>query len=218
MGAEKFTTLIQQNPCYPVFGSENIDNRDFIEFVRLVASSGVKVLQLREKNKETREFYQIAKKTKAICQQYQCKLIINDRVDIALSIDADGVHVGQSDMPYGVVRKLLGKHKIIGLSLDSMEDLCPIGSLDLDYIAVSGVFRSSTKNIDSHIWGVDGLRQVSRSIKCGHPIIAIGGINEYNISQISGLCDGFAVVGSICQALDPVSQINKLNQLFLTNK
>jgi len=205
----KFKELITQNPCYPVFGTENVKN--VIDFAEEITPF-VKIIQLREKKLETKKFYENALKIKKICEKYNCKLIINDRIDLALAIDADGVHIGQSDMSYKISRKLLGKNKIIGLSLDCRKDSEIANHLDVDYVAINGVFPSKTKNVDDHIWGTDGLQFAKK--KSIHSVIAIGGVCEQNIQQIAGLCDGFSVISDICNANDPVAKIHKLNYLF----
>jgi len=206
-----FIDIIRTNPCYPVFGVENIAG-DVLCFVEKIVISGIKVLQLREKKLDTKSFIELAKEVVDICHKYDCLCIINDRVDIALAVNADGVHIGQSDMPYNMVRQLLKYNKIIGLSLDFKKDIEIANMLDVDYVAINGVFSSSTKDIDHHIWGIKGLED-ARSIS-RHPIVAIGGINEENIHHISRLCDGFAISSDICCAPDPTVKINNLLKKF----
>ncbi|MDD4637393.1 MAG: thiamine phosphate synthase, partial [Bacteroidales bacterium] len=113
--------------------------------VEEAVQGGISMVQLREKDCTTKEFYELAMRLKKVLEPYHVPLIINDRVDIALACDAEGVHIGQSDMPYAIARKLLGKEKIIGLSVENLQDAIDANAFDIDYIGISPVFNTATK-------------------------------------------------------------------------
>ena len=125
--------------------------RSLEEVVSEAVIGGVTIVQLREKEATTGEFIELAIRLKEILKSYNVPLIINDRVDVALAVDAAGVHIGQSDMPYALARKLLGSDKIIGLSVENMDDLLKANELDVDYIGISPVYGTPTKT-DTAAW------------------------------------------------------------------
>jgi len=159
--------------------------------------AGVRWVQLREKHLSTRAFLDTGAELKAITQAYGARLIINDRVDLALALDADGVHIGQDDMPFPLVRALLGPNKIIGLSINNGAELAAAQEWDADYWGVATIFPTGTKLDTASLLGLEGLR-----IICGQtrlPTFAIGGINATNIASVmrTGVT-GAAVVSAIC--------------------
>ncbi|MFI2741139.1 thiamine phosphate synthase [Zhouia sp. PK063] len=163
---------------------------------------GVTMVQLREKHANTKTFINMAQQLKTMLSLYQIPLIINDRIDIALAIDADGVHLGQDDMPYAIARKLLGAHKIIGLSVESIAQVYEANTLDVDYIGISPVFATPTKTNTKIEFGIQGIQSISKITK--HKTVAIGGINTTNASQIiQAGANGIAVVSAIMKAPDP---------------
>lgn len=169
---------------------------------------GVTMVQLREKDLSTREFVQLAlrlKKVLAHCSGpdgHRVPLIINDRIDVALASDADGVHIGQSDMPYGLARRILGPDRIIGLSVENLAQVEEADSLDVDYIGVSPVFATPTKTDTAAPFGIQGLRRaVEMSV---HPTVAIGGMNARTVADVMDTgTDGIAVVSAIVGAPSP---------------
>jgi thiamine-phosphate pyrophosphorylase len=129
-------------------------------------------------------------------------LIINDRLDVALAANADGLHIGQSDMPYAMARQLLSKDKIIGLSVENMDQVLKANDLDVDYIGISPVFSTPTKTDTAQPFGLEGIRQVMAVSL--HPAVAIGGINFTNATSIIRAgANGIAVVSAICSASNP---------------
>lgn len=175
--------------------------------------AGVCWVQLREKDLSTRAFLEAARELKQITQAYGARLIINDRVDIALAVDADGVHVGQDDMPYEVVRSLVGPEKIIGLSVNDMVELRAALDDKPDYLGVAAVFATNTKLDTSNLLGLDGLRDICTSTSL--PTFAIGGINAANIGQIMQTgATGAAVVSAICGQPSPYEATRELLQLI----
>jgi thiamine-phosphate pyrophosphorylase len=164
--------------------------------------AGVAFVQLREKHADTRVFLEKALRLKAILKPAGVPLIINDRVDIALAAKADGVHLGQSDMPYTYARNLLGEKAIIGLSVEKWEHVKEAQTLNVDYLGVSPVFLTPTKTDTKTPWGIEGLKKIKK-FSC-HKLVAIGGINRSNACEvISAGADCLAVVSAICSADDP---------------
>lgn len=178
---------------------------------------GVTMVQLREKDASTLDFYNLAMKLKSILKSYNVPLIINDRLDIALACDAEGLHIGQSDMPYAVARKLLGKDKIIGLSVESIQDAIDANNLDVDYIGISPVFGTQTKTDTAPALGLEGIREITRI--SGHPSVGIGGINLTNAQDIiQAGADGISVVSAIMSAPDPQQSARQLKETINKSK
>ena len=180
---------------YLVTDSNILKGRDFYFEIEEALRAGIKCIQLREKTLGGKEFLERAKKLRKITNKYNALLIINDRVDIAILSDADGVHVGQSDIPLKEVRKLLGDDKIIGVSTGSIE-LAKLAKKDgADYIGVGAVFNTTTK-LDANNVGIKMLSDIKESVDI--PIVAIGGIKLSNLEQIKDInINGYAVISDI---------------------
>ncbi len=186
---------------YLVTDSDICRGRDLVTLVKSAVEGGVTIVQLREKDACTADFLTLAKSLKAILQEYNVPLIINDRLDIALAVDADGVHIGQSDMPYDIARRMLGPDKIIGLSVESMEDVAAANELDVDYIGVSPIFSTPTKTDTKEPFALEGTALAYKN--SNHRIVAIGGINASNIKEVMNTgIEGVAVVSAILAADD----------------
>ena len=169
--------------------------------VRKAVEGGVTMVQVREKHGDVRAFIERAQAVKNILKDTDVPLIINDRVDVALAVDADGVHLGKSDMPAIIARELIGPNKILGLSIENEEQLAEADSLPIDYIGLSAIFATPTKTNTKKHWGIDGLKMALETTSL--PIVAIGGINESNIPQLSATgVHGLALVSAICHAED----------------
>lgn len=171
--------------------------------------AGVRWVQLREKELSTRAFLELGAEIKQITKAYGANLIINDRIDVALALDTDGVHVGQDDMPYSTVRSLIGPDKLIGLSINNLAELQAIAGADLDYLGIATVFPTGTKQDTSSLLGLEGLQQICRQTTL--PTFAIGGINAHNIQQVmqTGVT-GAAVVSAICGHPSPYEASREL--------
>lgn len=183
------------------------------DIVKEAVEGGVTMVQLREKDIDTRDFIALALKLKDILKPYGVPLIINDRVDVALASDADGVHIGQSDIPYAMARKLLGPSKIIGLSVENFEQIEEANSLDVDYIGVSPVFATPTKTDTAAPFGLEGLKEAVRMSV--HPTVGIGGMNERTAADVMACgTDGIAVVSAIVCAPDPKESSKNLLQII----
>ena len=190
--------------------------RPLEEIVEGGVAGGVTMVQLREKDAPTGEFVALAKRLKAVLAPLGIPLIINDRVDVALAADADGVHIGQSDMPYEDARRLLGAEKIIGLSVENFEDLERANALDVDYVGISPVYGTPTKSDTAEPFGLEGLRRaVAMS---AHPTVAIGGMNASTIAEVMQAgTDGVAVVSAICSAPSPRKAAEELKEIVTQN-
>ncbi|MHB8910168.1 MAG: thiamine phosphate synthase [Syntrophales bacterium] len=176
---------------------------------------GAACVQLREKNVTTRHFVEEARQIKALMAPYRVPLIINDRLDVALAVGADGVHVGQDDMPYDIARKLMGPAAIIGLSVETWEDVERAEDLDVDYLGVSPVFATPTKTDTKEPWGLEGLSRIKAFSR--HPLVAIGGLNPSNAEAVVGAgADSVAVVSAICAAADPFAASRELAGVIAT--
>lgn len=180
-----------------------LGGRGLEDVVLDAVKGGVTMVQLREKNIGTRDFIALAIRLKKALSPFGVPLIINDRVDVALASDADGVHIGQSDMPYHMARTLLGTDKIIGLSVENFGQIEEANAIpDLDYIGVSPVFSTPTKTDTAQPFGLEGLREAVRLSV--HPTVAIGGMNAATAAPVFATgTDGMAVVSAIMGADDP---------------
>jgi thiamine-phosphate pyrophosphorylase len=183
------------------------------EVIIHAVKGGAVYVQLREKDVSTRFFVEEAKRIKKLLEQYRVPLIINDRVDVALASGAEGVHVGQEDMPYEVVRKLMGQKAIIGLSVETWEDVMTSEKMDVNYIGVSPVFSTPTKADTKGSWGLDGLSRIKAFSR--HPLVAIGGINEFNVREVvKAGADCIAVVSAICASPDVEAAARRINEMI----
>lgn len=191
--------------------------RDMRWIVNEAVRGGCTMVQLREKDCDTREFIELARMLKQELSATGVPLIINDRLDVALAVDADGVHIGQSDMPYEIARRLLGPDKIIGLSVESMKELEEANLLDVDYIGISPIFATATKTDTKTPFGLEGAREAMfHSI---HPACGIGGMNHRTVVDvIQHGVDGIAVVSDIVSAPSPCDSSSSLLQLVRQNQ
>lgn len=190
-----------------------LNGRSLKQCVEDAIKSGVTLVQVREKDVSTREFYEIAKEVKEITSKYNIPIIINDRIDIALAIDADGVHLGQSDMPIEFARKILGKNKIIGISANTLEEALEAQEAGADYVGLGAVFYTGTKKDIKEPMGLEGLKHIVDNINI--PSVAIGGINHENAkSVISTGVNGLSVISCILGSDDIASATKELSKFF----
>ena len=176
--------------------------RDLLDVVAAAVAGGAGVVQLREKHADTREFLDLARALKALLAPSGVPLLVNDRVDVALAAGADGVHLGQSDMPYEMARAMLGPDALIGLSVETPEQAREAAGLDVDYLGVSPVFATPTKTDAGPAWGLPGLAGLAAWSR--HVLVGIGGIGPANAAQvIQAGAHGVAVVSAICAADSP---------------
>lgn len=174
---------------------------------------GCTMVQLREKDISSDEFYRLAVSIKSITDKYEIPLIINDRVDIALSANAAGVHIGQHDLPASIVRKIIPQSMILGVSASTLQEAQKAVSDGADYLGVGAVFSTSTKT-DADVVSMHTLLQIRKSVHI--PIVAIGGINKENAPAFKAMqIDGLAVVSAIISQQDIRRSSKALKQAFL---
>lgn len=199
---------------YLVTDSDILKGRDFYNCIEEALKGGVTMLQLREKNATGREFLEKAVKLRSLTKKYNVKFIINDRVDIAMLCDADGVHVGQSDIAADKVRRLIGKNKIIGVSARTVEEAMKAKENGADYLGVGAMFTTTTK-LDAKSVTINKLSEIKKEVNL--PIVAIGGITLDNINKLKQCnIDGYAVVSAILKAddirLECEKWVSKINE------
>ena len=191
--------------------------RDMAWIVREAVAGGATMVQLREKECSTGEFVTLARELKEALQPLGIPLIINDRVDVALAVDADGVHIGQRDMSYDTARALLGKDKIIGLSVETMDEVVAANALDVDYIGISPIYATPTKTNTLTPFGLEGIEEVMRLSR--HRCVAIGGMNRETIGEVIARgVEGVAVVSAIVAASSPRKASAELASIINANR
>lgn len=186
---------------------------DFFETVERAIAGGVSIIQLREKNLDSRQFFERASRLLKITKAARIPLIINDRVDIAMAVCADGVHIGQSDLPLGSVISLIGLRAIIGMSVSSVEEACLAEIEGADYIAVSPVWGTPTKPDAPKAVGLIGTEKIAQSVSI--PCVGIGGINTTNAAEVIETgCVGVAVVSAIMASEFPEKSARELRSII----
>lgn len=193
---ERKTNADRKNlQLYAITDSHWLNGRTLYSVVKESLEGGVTFLQLREKELDEEHFLEEARELQKLCREYQVPFVINDNVDIAAAINADGVHVGQSDMEAGDVRAKLGPNKIIGVTAKTVEQAVLAQERGADYLGVGAVFHTDSK-ADAKEISFDTLKDICRAVSI--PVIAIGGITEENVRELagSGIC-GIAVISAI---------------------
>jgi len=180
---------------YLVTDRDVLKGRDLCEAIEASIEGGVTLVQLREKDISSLDFYNLAVAVKKITDKHNVPLIINDRIDIALAVDAAGVHVGQSDIPTKVARKIIGEEKILGISAATLEEAKLAEAEGADYLGIGAVFPTDTKK-DARSVSIELLGEIKKSLTV--PVVGIGGINENNVELLKeSKIDGIAVVSAI---------------------
>ena len=183
---------------------------NFLEKVETACRSGVTIIQLREKNLTTNQYYQLAKQVKEITDAYQVPLIIDDRLDICLAVDAAGLHIGDDELPVSVARKVLGPEKILGVTAKTVKRALEAETSGADYLGTGAIFPTTTKE-NAPITLISTLKTICQTVAI--PVVAIGGLTSENIDQLIGTgIAGVAVVRDLMQAED----IEAKTQAFLT--
>ena len=195
---------------YMITDSTNYSEEEFLFRVEEALKGGVTLLQLREKEKTTREYIYLAEKVHSITKKYNVPLIIDDRVDVALAIDAEGVHVGQSDMPVYIARKLMGDGKIVGATAKTVLQAIDAFKQGADYLGVGAIYPTTTK-VKTVLTSVDTLKEICESVPI--PANAIGGLNKDNIDVLKGIpIAGICVVSAIMKADNPKQATAQLKE------
>lgn len=213
---------------YPLYlvSDEYSTGKTLAHIVSEALFGGVSIVQLRHKDNDIQAFIKRAETVKHVIDQFNSNrrveginlkprvpFIINDRVDVALAVEADGVHLGQSDMPSILARQLIGKNKILGLTVETPQQLFDAQTLPVDYLGISTVFNTQTKSDTKHEWRIEGLIQAVKSSAL--PLVAIGGIDSGNIAAIAQTkVESIALVSAIFSAQDPRTAAAQLVSLI----
>ena len=199
---------------YLVTDRRNKTDEEFLNIIEEAIKGGTTIVQLREKTASTKEFYDLALRVKEITSRYGVPLLINDRIDIALAIDSEGVHIGQDDMPADIAREIIGEDKILGVSASTVEEAKKAEIDSADYIGSGAVFPTATKD-DADSVSKEELKEIVDSIDI--PVVAIGGITVENAHTLKGSgIAGFSVVSAIMSAEDPKEASEKLKEIYFS--
>lgn len=186
---------------YFITDSTGFSQEEFLRRTEAALQGGVTLLQIREKDKTTREYMALAEKVHALTLRYGVPLLIDDRLDIAMAIDAEGVHLGQSDLPVSIARKILGPDKIIGATAKTVPQALEAYEQGADYLGVGAIYPTTTK-VKTILTSTDTLRDICKAVHI--PVNAIGGLNRDNIDVLQGTgIAGICVVSAIMKAEDP---------------
>lgn len=195
-------------PLYGILDPEQTQGRDAESVLYALIDGGITMVQLRVKSMAPRDFLALARRARAATQARGCQLIINDRIDIAMACDADGVHLGQDDLPLAAGRKLMGR-KIVGISTHDIEQARDAERNGADYIGFGPMFGTTTKATEYGARGTDMLRQIRSAVKL--PIVAIGGITEQNIQQVwQAGADSAAIISDILKAENIAAKVGRI--------
>ncbi len=195
---------------YLIADRQLIDKRDILRLVFEAIEGGVDTVQLRDKESATKEFIVIARKLRALTRSKSIRFIINDRVDIAMAVNSDGVHLGQDDLSLPAARKMLGDDKIIGISTHNLIQALDAEKQGADYVAIGPIFKTTTKNAGRPV-GPEMIRTIKEKVRL--PLVAIGGLNKDNIEDAAKAgADCFAVASAVIRAQDTREAVRKLKK------
>lgn len=199
------------SPLYAIVDALGRADLSFVDLAGQICAGGAALLQLRVKDVSTREFLTIAHEVREVCRRSGCMLIVNDRVDIALAVEADGVHIGQEDVPLEAARKVLGPHKRIGVSTHDPAQALAAARSGADYIGFGPLFGTRTKTTGYTARGLDQLRAIRALVSL--PIVAIGGITaERAPSALSAGADAVAMISDIVLADDITAKMRQMRK------
>ena len=197
------------SPLYAIFDPGQSKGRPAIRILADLLNGGAKLLQLRAKEMTSNEFYRLAIEARELTRQAGCLLIINDRVDIAMASQADGVHLGQEDLPLETARRLMGRTRLIGISTHDLRQAQDAAGAGADYIGFGPIFGTSTKETDYSPRGTAMLKEIRKAVKI--PIVAIGGITEDNVTQVwDAGADTAAIISDIMRAEDVADKVRRI--------
>lgn len=197
---------------YFITDSTGWSEEEFLKRVEMALEGGATLLQLREKDKTTREYIELAKKVHKISEKYGIPLIIDDRVDVAIAAEAEGVHLGQSDMPVDAARKILGNDFIIGATTKTVSQAKEAYEQGADYLGVGAIFPTTTK-VKTVLTSTDTLKDICSAVPI--PVNAIGGLNSKNLNVLEGIdIAGICVVSAIMKAENPQEAAGELLSLL----
>lgn len=199
-----------KRPLYLVTDRLDLTNAAFLARIKVACQGGVDLVQLREKALSSRDYYELAQQVKTITDQFKVPLLIDDRLDIALAVQAAGVHLGQKDLPVAVARQLLGPDAIIGATTKTLAQAQTAVSEGADYLGVGAIFPTTT-HVETVQTSVETLTAIKKAVPI--PVYAIGGLNATNVDAVKpAAVDGVAVVSAIMKADDPFSATQQLRQ------
>jgi thiamine-phosphate pyrophosphorylase len=202
---------------YIITNANIVAGRDHVEGARQALEGGADVIQFREKKMDTGEMIRVCATIQDLCRQHRAVFIVNDRVDVALAMDADGVHVGQEDMPATTARRLIGPHKILGVSASDVVKARKAQADGADYIGTGMIFAAGVKKDIGVVRGLSALRDVSRAVEI--PVVAIGGIDHGNAAScIEAGAAGCAVITAVIGAPDVTQATRNLAQIIRNAK
>ena len=205
------------SPLYTIADTLGRSELSVVELAQKLCAGGARVLQLRVKQMSSRAFLAVAQDVRDICRQYDCVLIINDRADVALAVNADGVHVGQEDIPLEAARKVLGPNKIIGVSTHDPEQALLAERGGADYIGFGPLFGTNTKATGYTARGLDRLREIRALVRL--PIVAIGGISaERAASVLAAGADAVAMISDLVLASDVTAKMGEVLERIQANQ
>lgn len=186
---------------YFITDSTGLSEEEFLRRTEAALRGGVTLLQLREKNRTTREYLSLAEKVHELTRRYGVPLLIDDRLDVAMAMDAEGVHLGQSDLPIHMARRILGPDKIVGATAKTVPQATEAYEQGADYLGVGAIYPTTTK-VKTVLTSTDTLRDICKAVPI--PVNAIGGLNKTNIDVLCGIpIAGICVVSAIMKADDP---------------
>lgn len=198
---------------YFITDSSSVSAEKFLPSVEAACKGGATIIQLREKNKSTREYLELAANVHEITARYKVPLIIDDRVDVALAIGAEGVHVGQTDMPVAMARKLMDPNKIVGATTKTVPQALEAYKQGADYLGVGAIYPTTTKVV-TILTSVETLKEIVKAVPI--PVNAIGGLNKENIGVLRGTgIAGICAVSAIQKSSDPEAAARELKAAFL---
>ena len=201
---------------YFITDSTGLDEEVFLQKIESALKGGVTLLQIREKDKSTREYIELANKVHNITKKYNVPLIVDDRLDVAMAIDAEGVHLGQSDMPIKTARKLFGEDKIIGATTKTVEQAKEAYEQSADYLGVGAIYPTTTKVV-TILTSTETLNDICNTVPI--PVNAIGGLNKDNIDVLKGISiSGICAVSAIMKADSPEKAARELKETFISMK
>ena len=203
------------SPLYAILDPSQTEGRPCSSVLQELLNAGARIIQLRAKEMAAREFLDLAREARTLSRARGCLFIVNDRADIALAAEADGVHLGQEDLPLYVARRLLGTDKIIGISTHDLEQAREAEQGGADYIGFGPIFGTATKDTGYSARGLTMLKEIRQAVKI--PIVAIGGINENNVAQVwQAGADSAAIISDLMRAGDVTEKVKRILALRQT--
>jgi thiamine-phosphate pyrophosphorylase len=203
------THKLLPSPLYAILDTSFSKGRAPAALLREFLAGGVKLVQLRAKELSSGEFFALAKEARQLTRDAGVLFIVNDRADIAFAVGADGVHLGQDDLPLGAARKILGEDKVIGISTHDLAQAREAEAGGADYIGFGPIFGTATKETGYTARGLEMLREIKQAVKI--PVVAIGGINESNVAEVwKAGADAAAIISDLMAAEGPARKVRKI--------